>query len=621
MTESALTAENFKGALSVEFEELRHQLKEDIRLTLEQFVHSLPDSPHASNGSTPPVRSKLLSGQKSIVYEKPMDSKKSMVPEKNEAHSVAAMGERVAENGVKEIGQADDFALPGQPLNGIADPDADSSKAEPKNNSWARSRWKKAPARIRTGDMLAAFQSHAVSIASSSLQSSSRAASALKKTQQEAATEAQRAMGLVPGKSFVSDSEESFTSTTRRLMAQVVESPTFEFTTIMIILAYGIQVGFQTDYMARHMLEDTPTSYRVAEVVFLCLFSIELVMRIYVYRLRFFYKWGWGWNVFDFLTVLLQLVEEIILMVSSDAAETVEQYPAAPVLRVAKAFRAIRIVRVLRLMTLLSELRLLVTCIAHSMKTFYWVMVLIGLMIYIVGIYCTHTIRAHRLSPEHDAANAEVDENLEYWFGSVPRSILSIFQGLSGGIDWNDLVHPFFEDVSPITGIFFVIWLAFMLIAVMNVVTGTFVEQAISQAQHIKDLMRLEQAKAVFKSLDLDDSGCVGFDELEAQFANPDVHKYFSSIEVDESQALFLFKMLDVNGSGSIDFMEFLSGCHRLQGSAKTVDIMLIMRDTRETLDASKQVVQAVRALQQQLEEVFDDRSPSDQFDGGRWSS
>jgi len=105
----------------------------------------------------------------------------------------------------------------------------------------------------------------------------------------------------------------------------------------------------------------------------------------------------------------------------------------------------------------------------------------------------------------------------------------------------------------------------------------------------------------------------VGFDELQDELNKPDVHDYFATIGVDVDQALFLFKALDVNGSGSIDLIEFLTGCHRLQGAAKTLDVMLIMRDTREILEASKEALHATNVLQQQMQQICDccDARPS----------
>ena len=49
-------------------------------------------------------------------------------------------------------------------------------------------------------------------------------------------------------------------------------------------------------------------------VGFLIIFSLELTLRLYVYRLSFFdfRKPGWKWNWFDFFVVATQMSEELV---------------------------------------------------------------------------------------------------------------------------------------------------------------------------------------------------------------------------------------------------------------------------------------------------------------------
>jgi len=600
----ALTAGRLKAALAVEFEYLRRQLKEDVRLALEQCA----PGPGASEGFDPPLKQGRLG--KPFTLEPMASVKKQTATWKEEEgadfvlelpgkplRDAADSSLEKKEAGRTPCGETDfdlegspNFELPSPSLKDLADADAHAVEDQPAV-SLGRTPLLRVPTISR-------------SVALSSLQTPSRLVSVLKHTQHEVANEAQRAMGLVPGKSSRSTLQEDDDSIShsRLYLAKVVQSSTFEIATILIIVAYGLQVGFQTEYMAMKMLATTPTSYRIAEIIFLGVFILELLLRLYVHRRHFFTMYGWGWNVFDFVLVLMQLVEEVLLAIWPETAEGLSSFPASPVLRLAKIFRMLRIARLLRLITLLSDLRLLVTCIVHSLKSFYWVMVLLGLMIYIVSLYCTHMIRDIRVKLEvSNPAHAALDS----CYGSVTRSMLCLFQGLTGGLDWNELVDPMVRYVGPFSAIILVLWIAFALIAVLNVVTGTFVENAIAQAQRIKEVQRMEQAKLVFKCLDVDASGCLGFEELEGQLSHPEVRDYLTSIEMDESQALFLFKMLDINGSGSIDFLEFISGCHRLQGTAKTVDVMLIMRDTKDILEALKGVMREVEMLQAQMNHLI----------------
>lgn len=58
-------------------------------------------------------------------------------------------------------------------------------------------------------------------------------------------------------------------------------------------------------------------------------------------------------------------------------------------------------------------------------------------------------------------------------------------------------------------------------------------------------------------------------------------------------EARLLFDMLDADNSGEIQFTEFLSGCMRLQGPAKAIDMVLVMRELREAIAVASPVAQA----------------------------
>ncbi len=123
-------------------------------------------------------------------------------------------------------------------------------------------------------------------------------------------------------------------------------------------------------------------------------------------------------------------------------------------------------------------------------KAFAWSVTFVFLIIYVIAVYLT------QLAWEHELDTGDAGE-LRKVFGSVPTSILSLFAGLTGGCDWRSVMQPLVDQVSPWLAVPFVLWVAFMLFAVMNVVTAVFVEQAITRATQVKELNRLSQA-AVF---------------------------------------------------------------------------------------------------------------------------
>jgi len=69
---------------------------------------------------------------------------------------------------------------------------------------------------------------------------------------------------------------------------------------------------------------------------------------------------------------------------------------------------------------------------------------------------------------------------------------------------------------------------------------------------------------------------------------------FFMSIDVDASQAQDLFELLDADGRGYLDFQEFLSGCLRLQGEPRAVDLLLVAKESRAAFAKQEKVLKDV---------------------------
>merc|ERR1711920_756175 len=125
---------------------------------------------------------------------------------------------------------------------------------------------------------------------------------------------------------------------------------------------------------------------------------------------------------------------------------------------------------------------------------------LLFLMIYVVSTYVTQIVLASRLTgelPEH------IELELDRWYGTLPVTLLSVFQSLTGGVDWNEIVSPIMHHISPVIGIIYVLFIAFAILSIMNVVTGIFVQSAIERADEVERINKVEQARKLFKIIDL----------------------------------------------------------------------------------------------------------------------
>merc|ERR1711988_480686 len=230
------------------------------------------------------------------------------------------------------------------------------------------------------------------------------------------------------------------------------------------------------------------------------------------------------------------------------------------------------------------ELRTIVTSIISSLKFLLWTCVLLSFVIYIVAIYFTMVVSDHLSSnplcafPESSHVLVLECEQLQHFFGSVGRSALTLFQSIAGGVDWNDAVVPLASQISPVLVVSFCLYIIFMVLAFLNVTTGVFVEASLKSASADRDFFVINNVLEIFKD-QLGSGSCteMTWDSFVGQLNRPEMRAYFKAIDLDPSEARGLFRLLDMDDSGTIDAEEFSHGCLRLRGPAKALDLALVM--------------------------------------------
>merc|ERR1712228_849165 len=70
----------------------------------------------------------------------------------------------------------------------------------------------------------------------------------------------------------------------------------------------------------------------------------------------------------------------------------------------------------------------------------------------------------------------------------------------------------------------------------------------------------------------------------------PQMQEFFKAIDVDQSEAKGLFHLLDLDNSGSVSAEEFINGCLRLRGPAKSLDLALLIQEVRIALSQLKRI-------------------------------
>jgi len=369
-------------------------------------------------------------------------------------------------------------------------------------------------------------------------------------------------------------SRPSISEETRDAIYEVVEGTKFAGFIATSIFLHAILVGVQTEYDINHLDEEAHPVFRMFDIFFCAIFCAELCLRIACYGSDFFtcHK-EWRWNIFDSVVLVLQCLDEVsIVAVRSWTASSVPGNFFT--WRLAWIPKLIRNARLLRLLRLFQEFRTMVDSLHSATRPIVSSIILLVLMIYTIGVCVTNMV-AESARDRPDILAGE--KSLGQYYGTLSRSLLSLFQATTGGVDWNDILKPLQEDISPLLAIPFALYIAFMLLAMMNVITGVFVESSLSAARGAKDAELRNQMRVLFRSTDKDRSGMISWEEFASQLEEQDMARCFQLLDIDISEAKGLFTLLDTDGSGEIDAEEFVMGCLRLKGTAKAIDLATLM--------------------------------------------
>lgn len=400
--------------------------------------------------------------------------------------------------------------------------------------------------------------------------------------------------------SQVNTKEESRVRTSWRLRSKIhwlVQTTHFELFFAMAIITNSLLIGASVEYQAQFPHDETPLTFYVIAHFFAVLFLVELSVRWFAEGCGFWCSQTRWWNYLDAFIVTSSLFEVATdyLRLTGGEEGAVGSVGNVRVLRIIRVTRLIRILRITRIMRFVRALRTLVYSILVTLKSLVWAMLLLIMIIYLFAILFTQAISEHLAGkPVGESDDGCSEENSTYllqrYWGSIMTSMTTLYQAISGGVSWDVVAYPLYQ-VHTTLFLLFCVFIAFAYFAVLNVVTGVFCQSAIESTQRDQDLqvqamvanrkMYVDKIQKLFKNIDSQDSGYLTLKEFEEHLAEPAVQAYFATLELDTADAWTLFKLIDCEKANKVDVNEFIDGCMRLKGSAKSIDIACIMQENK----------------------------------------
>ncbi|CAE7484603.1 CACNA1H, partial [Symbiodinium necroappetens] len=222
---------------------------------------------------------------------------------------------------------------------------------------------------------------------------------------------------------------------------------------------------------------------------------------------------------------------------------------------------------------------------------------LLAIVMFIFGVTLMQLAYAHLQTNEADTA--EVTK----YYGTLGRSMLTLFMAISGGIDWKDSVAPL-GPMSWILDYFMGVYVFFTLFCFINVITGIFVDNAKAlgetEAMHqrsalaLKRKMWVKKVLALFAQLDSGQEGDLSYEEFAAEIQDERVQDCFRhlGINVENHSVDELFDLFDVDAEGKIDQSSFEQAIRQFHGHARSIDVYKLRRETQKIAKQVRSLLQ-----------------------------
>jgi voltage-gated sodium channel len=312
------------------------------------------------------------------------------------------------------------------------------------------------------------------------------------------------------------------------------------------------------------------------ELVFCCFFLGELGARLYYHRMTFFthihHKY---WNIVDFVIVMVTVLDTFLFTPIGMGA-------GAKMVSMLRFLRLMRLIRLVRLMHLFKELWLVANGLFESSKTLAWVAVMIIAFLYICAIFTTLVIgKNDKLYDPYFLESGGWDH--EEFFATVPRSMFTLFQIVTFE-SWSERIVRHVMQKQPGMVLFFVIFIAIASFGLLNIVVGVVVESTLSTSE--KDDSKIKRAqerdrqrvfdhlREIFESADEDGSGTLTLSEVQKAINKPEIYNKLKMIDFPVEDPKQVFMMLDYDNSCELSIDEFIAGCIRMKGAAKSKDLL-----------------------------------------------
>lgn len=228
-------------------------------------------------------------------------------------------------------------------------------------------------------------------------------------------------------------------------LQQFIEQKRFQYSILALIILNAVLLGMET---SASLMAQYGNLILSLDKALLGVFVLELLLRIYAYRLAFFRD---PWSLFDFAVVAIALL------------------PATGQFSV---LRALRVLRVLRVLTIVPSMRRVVSALLGSLPGLGSIAMVLLLIYYVFAVIATKLFGA--AFPE--------------WFGSIGASFYTLFQVMTLESWSMGISRPVMEQF-PYAWLFFVPFILIATFTMLNLFIAIIVNtmQTFTEQEHAEE--------------------------------------------------------------------------------------------------------------------------------------
>ncbi len=236
-----------------------------------------------------------------------------------------------------------------------------------------------------------------------------------------------------------------------------INSSIFQNTIIALISINAVILGLET---SQFVMKNYGGWIKTIDKIILTIFIIEILLRIYAYRLRFFTQ---AWSIFDFCIIAIALI---------------------PSTGAFSALRTLRILRTLRLISTIPSMRRVIEGLLRSIPGILSVALIMMLFFYIFAVIGTQLY----------------GPTFPDWFGTLGKTMFTLFQIMTLESWSMGIVRPVMEQ-HPHAWLFFVLYILVTTFTMLNLFIAIIVNAMHSSADEAEENSRQEIKHALQKDL------------------------------------------------------------------------------------------------------------------------